>query len=489
MKRFLGLMLTVIMILATFTACGGGGDEPDSTTAGETTDATTVATTAGNTKSDKLYVGYGRANITPKDSNGKVLPVTLAGYPDERVANKIITDLFTSCTAVRDEEGDTVLLFTVDSLHPYANVVDTIRTRISRELRIVPRNVIVVASHCHSAPDINEGANTHAKKYLEDTFYKGFVEAGKAAVADLALCTELYAGTLDGTGYNFIRRYVRDENGQLKHEIEGDHTMPVVRFVREGKKDVIIANWAAHADTVTLQDFYAISADYPYYFTQLAEQKLNAHVSLFNSASGDVNPFSKIESENTVKQTRAYGIKLAEVLINNISSLKKLDIVADVEVSAKTLNLEVDHTFDDKKAQAEEIINLSRSGSSLYAKKCKEYGIEDVNLAVRIATNANRGPTETMPISVVSIGNIVFATAGYEMLTQTSMDIKENSKFDLTFTCGYTGGHNGYIAPAYAFANGAYEVNSCRYVKGTAEKIQAEISILIDSVYTDIFGK
>jgi len=484
-------MLTLIMLLATFTACGDGGDDPAATTTGETTAETTAASTTepAKTKSDKLYVGYGRANITPRDSNGNVLPVTLAGYPEERVANKIITDLFTSCTAVRDEEGDTVLLFTVDSLHPYANVVDTIRTRISRELRIVPRNVIVVASHCHSAPDINEGANTHAKKYLEDTFYKGFIEAGKEAVADLALCTELYAGTLDGTGYNFIRRYVRDENGQLKHEIEGDHTMPVVRFVREGKKDVIIANWAAHADTVTLQDFYAISADYPYYFTQLAEQKLNAHVSLFNSASGDVNPFSKIESENTVKQTRAYGIKLAEVLINNISSLKKLDIVADVEVSAKTLNLEVDHTLDDKKAQAEEIINLSRSGSNLYARKCREYGIEDVNLAVRIATNANRGATESMVIAAVSIGNIAFGTASYEMLTQTSMDIKANSKFDLTFTCGYTGGHNGYIAPEYAFANGDYEVNSCRYVKGTAEKIQEEISGLIDKLYTDIYEK
>ena len=158
-------------------------------------------------------------------------------------------------------------------------------------------------------------------------------------------------------------------------------------------------------------------------------------------------------------------------------------------MSAKTLNLEVDHTLDDKKAQANEIISLYSSKSNLYSRKCKEYGIEDVNLAVRIATNANRGATESMVIAAVSIGNIVFGTAGYEMLTQTSMDIKANSKFDLTFTCGYTGGHNGYIAPEYAFANGAYEVNSCRYVKGTAEKIQAEISILIDSVYTDIFGK
>ena len=152
------------------------------------------------------------------------------------------------------------------------------------------------------------------------------------------------------------------------------------------------------------------------------------------------------------------------------------------------MNLEVDHTDDAKRDQALEIINLYNSGSSLYETKCKEYGITNFHAAVRIATNYNRGATETMDVSAVSIGNIAFAMAAYEMLTQTSMDIKENSDFDLTFTCGYTNGSYGYIPPEYAYELGDYEVYSCLFVKGTAEKIQAEINALMDKLHADIYG-
>ena len=440
------------MLLSTFSACDLT-DADSAVTTAEATAATTVSgsdvettdvetTTAVTTEpptepteptepeAEKLYVGFGRSNITPRYNDGRVMPVTLAGYPNVRIANKILTDLYTSCTAVRDEEGDTILLFSVDSLHPYADICGNIRAKVSRATGIAPKNILITATHNHATPDINEGANDAAKTYIETILYNGFIDAGKAAIADLALCTELYAGTLEAAGLNFIRRYVTDAEGNLKHEIDGDHTMPVVKFVREGdKKDIILANWAAHADTVVLQDFYAVSGDFYYYFIEHAEKRLNAHVSLFNGASGDVVPFSKIASENTVaKNSKAYGQKLASVLTYRISSLKKLDIVADVEVATKVMNLEVDHTDDDKKAQADEIVNLYIAGkTSLYTSKCKEYGITDFHAAVRIATNYNRGATETMAISVASIGNIAFGMAAYEMLTQTSLDIKENS--------------------------------------------------------------
>ena len=488
MKKVLALTLAVIMMLTVLVSCNDKDETPAQTTAAETT---TAATTADPAKplSDKLYVGYGRANITPRDENGSVMPVKLSGYPDERIANKIISDLFTSCTAVRDEEGDTVLLFTVDSLHPYAELIGNIRTRVSRATGISAKNIIITATHNHSAPEVNEGMNDASRRYLENIFYKGFVDAGKAAIEDIALCTELYTGTLDGTGLNFIRRYVVDR-GKLKHEIEGDHTMPVIRFVREGKKDVILANWSAHCDTTTLQDFYAVSGDFYYYFTQLAEEKLNAHVSLFNGNSGDVNPFSRIESENVFgKNSRAIGRGLAQVLIDNISTLQKINIVGDVEVSTKSLKLEVEHSRDADKAKAEEVLRLFNAGDGgSYSRKCKEYGISDYAEAIRIITNCNRGATENMPVSAVSLGNIVFATAGYEMLTKTGMDIRANSKFDFTFVCGYTNGHNGYIPAEYSFPNGAYEVGSCRYIKGTAEKIQAELNALMDKLHADIYG-
>ena len=489
MKRFFALMLAVITLLATLTACSGGGDDPAATTTGETTAEITVASTT----EPKLYVGYGRANITPRDEKGKVMPLRLAGYPETRIANSILTDLYASCVAVRDAEGDTVLLYTVDHLHLHEEFIEKVQSAIKKDLKIDAKNVIITSSHTHAAPDIAYPYSTEELviDYTDNILCTGILEAGRAAITDLALCTDLYAGTLDATGYNFIRRYVTDKQGGLQHEIDGDHTMPVVKFLRDGKKDVIITNWSAHADTVITHNRTAVSGDYYYYFTELAESELNAHASIFNGNSGDVNPFSKIETENTVKTTRAYGRNLANVLIDNISSLKKIEIISDVEALTKTITVNYDHSRDAKISQATEIVNLynSEGDTATYRSKCIAYGISDINEANRIYWIYYQPKNITMKVSAVTIGNLAFGTAPYEMLTKTGMDIKDRSKFEVTFACGYTNGSHGYIPPEYAFVNSGYEVTSCLYEKGTAEKIQQEISTLIDKFYANTYEK
>jgi hypothetical protein len=82
MKKFLSILLVFCALLGVFVSCDSSSGAGEGTTAAETT---TAATTADPAKplSDKLYVGYGRANITPRDENGSVMAVKLAGYPDE----------------------------------------------------------------------------------------------------------------------------------------------------------------------------------------------------------------------------------------------------------------------------------------------------------------------------------------------------------------------------------------------------------------------
>lgn len=480
-------MLALLMLLATFTACNNNTNEGEMATSANTD----TSTTAELPKEPKnLYVGFGRANITPRDKKGELIPTPLSG--NNRIVKDIITDIFTSCTAIRDEAGDTVLFFTVDALNIPTEIVGEIQSAVRNATGVGLRNIFITASHTHSTPQLGNSGNFYIKKYKQDVLYPAFAEAGKAAMEDIALCTELYAGELDGTGFNFIRRYITDAQGNMQHETDGDHSMPVIRFVRESdKKDIILANWAAHCDTVALYNKYAISGDYYFYCTEKVEQTLNAHLAIYNAASGDVNPFSKISGENRYGNTRSYGTALGELLIKNINTLQKLDIVSDVEVLYKTIKLTVDHTKDDMLDEATEIrTEYNANGSTAkYKNLCQKYGIADIHEADAIYTKASLEATDSMNVYAISIGNIVFGTAPYEILSKTGMDIKESSKFDLTFVLGYTNGRKGYIPPEYAFDNGNYEVYVCRYVKGTAEQIQSEISALIDKLYTDIYEK
>ena len=241
-----------------------------------------------------IYIGYGRENISPRYPDGNFIPVRTAGYPQTRVCNKILTELYASCTAFRDAEGETALLFSIDNIGLPADYTEYAFNKISEATGVSKDRIILNATHTHTAPGLYFTDREENVYYMDNIFFDGIVKSAKRALADLALCTEVYAGTVDGTGYNFIRRYDTDEQGNLSHEIEGDHTMPVVRFVREGKKDVILANWAAHCDSIDMtnfKNFYSVASDYVGALRDTIENNLNANASMQIGDNGDVNPF------------------------------------------------------------------------------------------------------------------------------------------------------------------------------------------------------
>lgn len=495
MKRFLSLLLTVIVVLTAFSACNSADDVPASTTAGNDS-ATTAATTTEAPRDpapvvfndEKLYVGYGRENITPRDKDGKLLPVPLGGYPDVRVAKTILSDLYVSCTSIRDAEGNTALIFSVDVLGVNSGIVADIARVITKETGIPKQNIIINATHSHTAPMLDSPESV-MNSYLP-MFINSACKAAETAIADLTLCTELYVGNIDATGFNFIRRYVTDEQGNLKHESEPDQYMPVARFVRGNKKDVILANWAAHTDTVTPFNFYAISSDYIGYFRETVEAELNAYLSVHMAAAGDVNAVSKIEGETVYKTTRAYGRALGSLLVTNLNTLERVEIKSSVGAYSKSLTLETDRSLDHLLDKALEIYDLFYKGDmTAYNAKCKEYGITSVNEARAIYSKANTPKYKPVTIGAVSIGNIAFGVAPYEMFAKNGKDLKAASEFDLTFVCAYSNGREGYIAADYAYVNRAYEVDVCMFVKGSAEKLQEQISTLIDKLHTDTYGE
>ena len=114
----------------------------------------------------------------------------------------------------------------------------------------------------------------------------------------------------------------------------------------------------------------------------------------------------------------------------------------------------------------------------------QKYGFASIYEIGAIISRASRGQYERRSVSAVSIGNIVFAAADYEMFSQTGRNIKNagNEVFDLTFMCAYSNGMYGYIPADYAFDHGGYEVYSCPYIKGSAEIIEAKIIELVNEL-------
>jgi len=501
MKKTLALILALLMLALPITSCDTSepiesdtateapiteAPEPESeslVTDAETEKVTEPKTEAELARNDEeLFVGYARECITPYGNNGKVASgITLTGYATPREAKTVKNDLFASCTAVKDKEGDLALIFTLDLHAITPEFANELQRVLKKNFDLPEKNIILNVTHTHAAPGTGQIRSIVAQKVIL---------AAKAAIDDLTLVTELYTGTVKIDGMNFIRRYIYDDNGNpIAHISDVDNTMPVVRFVREGdKKDVILANWAAHCDTVNSGDPNAISSDYVGYFRDELEKRLDALVSLHMAASGDVNPSGQLVGEPRHAITETYGMMLALKLTKALDSLERQEIKSDVKALSEDVKVFYDHSEDADGPKAVEVMELfwGAAGSKQTPEVralLKKYGFKDIYDAMYVRGRYNSPAFDRLGVGALSIGNVVFGVAPYEMFAANGKNIKDSAdEFDLAFMCAYSNGMIGYIASEEAFKYDIYEVYSRLYVKETATILQDSIISMIDEL-------
>ena len=85
-------------------------------------------------------------------------------------------------------------------------------------------------------------------------------------------------------------------------------------------------------------------------------------------------------------------------------------------------------------------------------------------------------------ISALAIGDVVFGGFPGEPFTEVGRITKNKSKFTLTIPSCCTNGHEGYYPMMDAYDEAGYEVNTARYVRGTAEKLASEMVELLNSL-------
>ncbi len=490
MKKILALILAILMLIVPLVACD---KTPDDTQEGSDIESETVALKYPpvDPSNATLFVGYAREDITPPE---EMIPgLSLAGYSEGRPIEEIRDHIYVSCTAFRDAEGDTALIYTLDLHSMTPAQASAFCSAITKATKVQKSNVILNVTHNHAAPHLYV---TSYEKFVSDAV----VRAAEAAIADLKACTVMFGGEVNMKYFSFVRRY-HTENGDLygvghygddkiiAHESEGDPMIPVARFVRDGGKDVILVNFAAHCDTVkSFGSPNTLAADYVANFRRIVEEELDCHFSMQLGATADLNPMTSLENEPHFygSGTSEYGRNLAYKVLEELKTLPQLEIKGDVEAVKSDVKVTVNHSTDDLFDEAQEIWNAFEGAEDKTEAKelMKKYGIATEYEAMFITVRYGKGAVERRNISAISIGNIVFAAADYEMFSKTGRTVKDagNEKFDLTFMCPYSNGMESYIATDEAFDNGGYEVYSTVYERGSAEKIADGIIELINKL-------
>jgi neutral ceramidase len=406
----------------------------------------------------QLRAGAAKVDITPPTN---ALPSGYLGVLDPLYARALVLDDGSSRAA----------LITIDAGAVSEDVWERVSTEANRELKIPRTNLLITATHTHSAP--RDSAERVAK---------GILDAIRAASAALQP-----AQIRVGAGQSHInvnRNIIDPETGRwwegVNHDGPSDKTVAVM-YVHssEGTPIAVYYNYAVHA--VLLGQTDLVSGDLPGATSRYIEESLEGAVAIWSEgAAGDQNP---------VYFQQTYDLR--EIRIRDYAK-RGIDISNAMPPGGQGLDRsdpKVKRLMDQQKQMAlsmgqmlgEEVLYVIRERLERPILQSKLFGAQKtVTCPGRKRTDSGRAgypgsyvDADPIPIrlSLLAIGDVAIAGVNAEVFNMIAQRLKRESPLKHTMMATLTNGvaPSGYIPHDAAFGFHTFEVLSSRLKPGCAE--------------------
>ena len=408
---------------------------------------------------DSFSVGFGRVDISGP------LPVGIW----ESEATAVRDPLYLTVVALCDGEN-VALLTTADAMGVSWSVYEQCAKQIKKDYNIPAENLLINVTHSHSAPSIGNNA-----RWLKN-FYEKFKIAVNDALRDLAP-----AKAFTGKGYteslNFVRRYLMPDGSwqtnagstAVSHESEADNEVRTLRFEREGKKDVLMANYQSHYMGGAGEG--KLSSDIFGAFRTKAEKELDCLFGYYSGSSGNLNFNSAIPGERKYFDWQSGAAEFVRAVKTALESETE---TATGKIVAKTsvYQAKVKQDSPERIAKAKEI--SATTDEKLRSEKVRQYGFLSIYEASAVVTRASWGQTKDLHFFAISFGDIAFSTAPFEQFDTNGQEVRAASPFKMTFTLSMTNESYNYVPSALAEDHMSYEVSTCRFEKGSGTEFANE---------------
>jgi len=353
-KKMVALLLLAVMVLS-LCACGKEKDKGNGGS-GE-----------NSALSGKFSAGFGKVDITPKEN----VPLDSYGDAEHRISTGLLSYMYALAVAVTDTDGNSLIFVVGDQSWCSPSLQGQIRTEITNRTGVPGDHIVLSGTHTHAAPAPGLTENPAQARYNVQ-YTKGMVDAAVMAMEDRKPA-KVYAGGVDTEKMNFVRRYIMDDGSLTgdnavgtgtkieRHETIADPELQLLKFVREGGKDIVIGNFQAHPHLEGYRK--ELSSQTVGAFREAMEKVADVHCMHWQGAAGNLNSHSRMD-ENIFEQSpegrKKYGEKMAEYAMSVYNDLEEVK-TGPVRVISKIYEGKVNHEWDSKADVAQKIVDTWKS--------------------------------------------------------------------------------------------------------------------------------
>lgn len=409
-----------------------------------------------------LKAGFARLDITPP------FGTPLDGYFSDRFVKGVLDPIELNAIALNDGEK-TVVMIAADMLGVYVEDAEAIKALIFDRIGLPKECVVISALHQHTSFRLYRKGVDHLPPAYAEILYQKFADIAQMAIDDMSEAQVSSAEKLAEEPIAFVRRYVTKDGTYVTNPppkviptlagrcAEADNTVRMLRFKREGAKDIALVNFSTHPDVVHGEK---VSADWPGFTRRFVESD-NPDVSciFFTGAQGDSN---HVDFLGKIRDGYAHSRHMGRVVANAVKELwDKTTPHEDGKLFAgiKDIYNKSNTTGEEKYEECVAFEKARLAGTLGY-----QPHIEECAFARRVIDiRENMTIYRRLPVTVVGIGDIAIVGFGGEPFTEYGAAAREaaGDRFTLTFCA--TNGYQGYLPSAKAFSEGGYEAASSRF--------------------------
>ncbi len=406
-----------------------------------------------------LKAGFSRIDVTPP------LGSFIAGDFNANYSKTILDPIYLNALAL-ESDGEKIVIVACDFLQIEMSYSDKIRQLISDRTGVAVNNIMITSLHQHTSIALKKSKYnnvTDDHTYL-DVLYRKFGDVSIMALDDLKEA-ELSIGEKDtDEQIAFIRRYIMKDGtiatnpGGRYLEVDrpyydADNTVRLLRFTREGAKDIALVNFSTHACVINMLTLVN-SAEWPGFARTYIEHDIDNVSCIFTVGfEGDSNhcDFTIPEYKTGYEHSKHMGRVIADTVIKMWNNTE-LIAPEDVNVTSDIIYSRTRTDGEDKFEEACKMYDDYHSG------KIKNLDYTVVGNISRIRRMKNEPLYQKIPIMVINLGKVGFVGLVGEPFTRYAVKIREkcSDRFIITTCC--TNGGQGYLPIKEAFEEGGYEV-------------------------------